>query len=587
MPATYTPELLLQIDGKDASKELLGDILQVSVEESLHLPGMFTIVVRNSAKPGRRGESIWQHESWFAIGKKMKIGFTNATTKNQDFQQQNTGYVLEGEITAIETHFTAGAQAPLIVRGYDASHRLHRGHYNRSFQNMTDSDIVKKIAGEVGISPGTIDDSGQAHEYVFQENQTNMEFLRERAARNGFELFIQDGKLNFRAPKQDQALTLKWLKELTSFQVRVSSAEQVQSVEVRGWDFKQKKEIVSTSSRESILTSTQFGKGANSSTAFAGKPPTPKLILSNQPVATTQEADKLAKALFHELSDSFVRADAQAIGNPTIRPGRVVTLKDSDNQDAMLGKYAGKYYITDTHHQINEGVYTTAFSIRGLRGGDLLSVLSPHNQLQAGQTLMIGLVTNNNDPDGLGRVRVKFPTLTIDHESQWARVVAIGAGTDRGFDCLPEINDEVLVGFEHGDIHRPFVIGGLWNGKDKPPTAIGDSVSSSKVRLRTFKSRVGHTIQLIDEDKTTSKKGVHIKTSSGHEIYLNETDKIIKIRTAGGHLLEMNDMTKSVSLTSTNSLSIKATTISVEATGTLDLKASGVTTVKGAMIKLN
>ena len=70
----------------------------------------------------------------------------------------------------------------------------------------------------------------------------------------------------------------------------------------------------------------------------------------------------------------------------------------------------------------------------------------------------MGIVTNNKDPEGWGRVKVKFPTLTEEHESNWARVVALGAAKQRGFDCLPEVNDEVLVGFEHGDIHRPYIL---------------------------------------------------------------------------------------------------------------------------------
>ena len=70
----------------------------------------------------------------------------------------------------------------------------------------------------------------------------------------------------------------------------------------------------------------------------------------------------------------------------------------------------------------------------------------------------MGNVTNNKDPEGWGRVKVKFPTLTEEHESNWARVVALGAAKQRGFDCLPEVNDEVLVGFEHGDIHRPYFL---------------------------------------------------------------------------------------------------------------------------------
>lgn len=577
MPS-YIPLAQLEIDGQPASQDLMDDVLQLSVEESLHLPSMFTIVLQNSAFPGRSDESVWENADKFAMGTAIRIGFVPVGGND-------TGWVISGEVTAIETQFTSGSQAPIIIRGYENSHRLHRGRYNRSFQNMTDSDIVRKVIGEVGIRAGTIDDSTTVHSYVFQENQTNMEFLRERAARNGFELFVQDGKLHFRKPKQDESVNLEWLVNLTSFRVRVTSAEQVQSVEVRGWNYKQKQEIVSAQSANTVLTSIQHGKGQTTATKYQSG--SPKLIMVNQPIASVDEAQKMAKALFNELCDEFVHADAQALGNPKLRPGRVVKLKDT--QHIKMGKYAGDYYITETHHLFDARTYTTAFSVRGLRGGDLLSLLSPATSLQPGQTLMIGLVTNNNDPDKLGRVRVKLPTLTTEHESEWARVVAIGAGKNRGFDCLPEIDDEVLVGFEHGDIHRPFVIGGLWNGKDAPPEPVGDSVTNSGVRLRTFKTRVGHYLQFVDEDKGISKKGVCIKTAGGHKIYLNDTEKLVEVQTNGGHFLKLDDLKLSISMESKGSISIKAATqATIEATAGLTLKApTGVVTVQGLMIKLN
>jgi uncharacterized protein involved in type VI secretion and phage assembly len=579
MPKYYAT-LKLQIDGKDASVEVLNDIMQVSVEESLHLPGMFTIVVENSAFPGRSNEQMWQHENTFKMGTTVKIGFKNSTTDASKFQQSKEGWVMDGEVTAIETQFTSGSQAPIIIRGYDRSHRLHRGRHNRSFQNMTDTDIVKKIIGEANLQQGTLDSSGTPHDYVFQENQTNMEFLRERAARNGFELFVQDGKLNFRKPSQNQSLILKWLDDLTSFRVRVSSAEQVSSVEVRGWNYKQKQAIVSTSSASSILTSTKQGKGQQAGGKFNSSA---KLIVVDQPIADANEAKKMADALFNELSDEFVQADAQAVGNPEIRPGRVVKLSGN-----MMGKYAGDYYITETHHLFSERAYTSSFSVRGLRGGDLLSLLSPATPLQPGQTLLIGKVTNNVDPDDLGRVRVKFPTLTDEHESQWARVVAIGAGKSRGFHCLPEIDDEVLVGFEHGDIHRPFVIGGLWNGTDATPETANGSVTNSNVQLRTFKTRVGHYLQFVDEDKNMTKKGVCIKTAGGHKIYLNDTEKLVEVQTNGGHFLKLDDMKLSISMESKGSISIKAATqATIEGTAGLTLKSPAIVTIQGALIKLN
>ncbi|MBD2488011.1 VgrG-related protein [Aulosira sp. FACHB-615] len=550
MPVLYIPEPLLQIDGTNASADLLNDILQITVEESLHLPGMFTLVIRNDYFPGQTTEATWKHQSLFAIGKKIKIGFVSSTTQNADFEDAEQGYVLEGEITAIETEFTSGSQAPIIIRGYDMSHRLHRGRYNRSFQNVTDSDVVNQVIGEAGITAGTVTSTTIVHDYVFQENQTNMEFLRERAARLGFELYVQDSKLNFRQPAQNESLSLKWLEDIHNFRVRVSSAEQVSSVEVRGWDYSTKKSIVSTASTEQVITTTDNGKGSSTSTKFSIKP---KMIVVDQPVFSVNEAAKIAQALCNELGGEFVMADAVGEGNPKIRPGKVIKLTD-------MGSYSGSYYVTETRHLFQERKFVTEFSVRGLRSGDLLATLSPQTHLQAGQTLLVGVVSNNQDPKGWGRVRVKFPTLTEEHESNWARVVSVGAGPGRGFDCLPEINDEVLVAFEHGDIHRPYVIGGVWNGTDAPPETVADTVVSGKVRLRTFKTRVGHKLQFVEEDKGTTKKGAYLQTIGGHNLRMNDSEKFAELETTGGHKFRCDDSNKTISLTSTGDITVKSGT---------------------------
>ena len=555
MSAKYISQPILKIDGKAASNSLIEDILQISVEESLHLPGMFTLVVRNDYLSANDGENPWLYDNTFAIGKSIEIGFSSSTTEDTSFSELEEDILLKGEITAIEAQFNSESQAPIIIRGYDISHRLHRGRYNRSFQNMTDSDIVRQVIGEAGIQAGTIDSTGGPYGfgdpvgYSFQENQTNMEFLRERAARNGFELYVQDGKLNFRKPVAGKSLSLKWLKDISSFHVRVSSAEQISSVEVRGWDYQNKEAIVSTKNSQNaqIVTSTEYGKGKTTSTKFKVSP---KMIVVDKPVFSRKESDVIAQSLYNELSGEFVQADAKAEGNPEIRPGKVIKLTD-------MGKYSGTYYVTETRHVYHGRIYTTEFSVHGLRGDDLFTSMSPQTRLQPGKSMMVGIVTNNKDPKKWGRVRVKFPTLTEEHESDWARVVSIGAGNNRGFDCLPEVNDEVLVGFEHGDIHRPFVVGSVWNGKDAPPTKVDDSVVNGKVRLRTFKTRAGHSLQFVDEDKDSSKKGIYLDTVSDHNLYMNDTEKFIEMKTNGGHQLKLDDKNKHIEIKSNGGNSCK------------------------------
>ena len=245
------------IDGKEPSNNYMDDIIQISVEESLHRPGMFVLVKHNDYHPGSNKDNRWRYKDLLQIGKTIKIGFAHSLKRDDDAEDEdNQDTLIQGEITAIETSFNEKSQAPVIVRGYDVSHRLYRGRYNRSFQNMTDSEIVKKTAQEEGIPIGKIEDTKIPHDYIFQSNENNMEFLRERATRQGFELYIQDGKIYFRKPKSDTDLKLKWLEEIHSFRVRVTSTEQVKEVEVRGWDYSNKRPIVANKKKPSLITET-------------------------------------------------------------------------------------------------------------------------------------------------------------------------------------------------------------------------------------------------------------------------------------------------------------------------------------------
>ena len=555
MAGNYRALPKLEINDQQAPEALKEDILQAFVEESLYQPGLFTLVIRNDYQPGDVQQKPWKYQDLLKIGNSVAIGFISSTTASEEFKKETDQYLLRGEITAIETHFTERTQAPIIVRGYDISHRLYRGRYNRSFQNMTDSDIVQRVVKEVGIEIGAIDSSGAPHDYVFQENQTNLEFLRERSTRIGFELFIRDGKLNFHKPKPNptQSLKLEWLKDLHSFRVRVTSAEQVKAVEVRAWDYSTKRSIIAKAQSEQVITQTDNGNGSSNST-FNGQPSSPTMIVVDQPVFQAKEADVMAQALCDRLGGQFIYADAKSEGNPEIRPGRVVDLRD-------LGPHSGKYYITETRHVYVERVYTTEFTVRGMQSGNLLATIAPSHQLQPGQTFLVGIVTDNEDPQGWGRVKVKFPTLTEDHASNWARMVSMGAGANRGFDCLPEIDDEVLVAFEHGDIHRPYILGGVWNGQDTPPNTMQENIEDGKVRLRTFKTRTGHQIQFVEERQTASKAGVRIETANGHQIYLNDSDGSISIQSKGD--------------------------LQIKAKGAIDITAEKTITVKGSMIYLN
>jgi len=191
----------------------------------------------------------------------------------------------------------------------------------------------------------------------------------------------------------------------------------------------------------------------------------------------------------------------------------------------------------------------------------------------------VGLVIDNADPQGLGRVRLKFPALSDDEIGHWARVVVLMAGADRGTFFLPEVGDEVLVAFEQGDIARPYVLGGLWNGKDKPP----DPNADGKNNLRLVKSRSGHLIRLDDSDG--AEKIEIVDKSGNNSIAFDTASNTIVITSAADVTIDARQGTFTV-----NAQAIELATsagIEVKAQGTLALEASGTSTLKGATVSIN
>ena len=193
--------------------------------------------------------------------------------------------------------------------------------------------------------------------------------------------------------------------------------------------------------------------------------------------------------------------------------------------------------------------------------------------------LVVALVTNNQDPDNLGRVKLKFPWLSDSEESHWARVAAPMGGKDRGAYFLPEVDDEVLVAFEHGDARFPYVLGALWNGKDAPPA----NNSNGKNNLRVIKSRSGHLIKLNDED---GKETIEIVDKSGkNSLVIDTASNTIKITSDKDITLAAANGTIKLDA---QKIELKSSAdAKVEAGAGMDVKASGTLNVKGATINLN
>jgi phage protein D/phage baseplate assembly protein gpV len=528
----------VKIDGAFVDESFMHDIFEVSVQNSLHLPDVATLVLNDP-------KLKWIDDALFTPGKAVEILGTASEERSKSKP------VFDGEIVELEPDFGAKTHR-LTIRAFDRLHRLTRGRFVRSFQNVTDSDIATRFASEVGLQ-ADVEATRQVHEYLFQNNETNLDFLRQRAAAVGYLCYVNGKKLCFKKlAHASPAVDLNWGASLTEFRLRMTTIAQVSNVKARGWDPVVKREIVAEVSKGEGMRTIGEPKpgGTMAKDAFHIDA---AFLVASAPIHDQMGADQVAKAVADRQAERFIEADGSCPGNPGIIAGASVKIES-------IGKrFGGEYFVTAATHRFTpKDGYTTQFNISGQTPSTLLRLLQKDEPIASRGGLVIGIVTDNQDPKGWGRVKVKYPWLSTDHASDWARVMSVGGGPERGLQFLPEIDDEVLVGFEQGDVHHPYVIGGLWNGKDLPPKKNQQIVTGGKVQQRIIRSRAGHSIVFDDSEGSS---GITIEDKNGNTVKVESNSNAMTIDVKGN--------------------------LTIKAAANLTLEASGMVKIKGAMINLN
>lgn len=192
--------------------------------------------------------------------------------------------------------------------------------------------------------------------------------------------------------------------------------------------------------------------------------------------------------------------------------------------------------------------------------------------------LAVALVTDNEDPEGLARVRVRLPWQEESDFSYWARTAMPMAGKERGSYFLPEVGDEVLVGAENGDPSHLYVLGVLWNGQAKPPASNDDGKNNE----RLIHSRSGHRLRFFDDK---DKPEVELSLADGKHLLLEKDG--VTVEDEKGNVIKIDSASSSIEVTAGKDLTLKGAKVSIEASTTMDIKASGTLTVKGALVQIN
>ncbi len=563
----YAVGTTVVVDGGELELDLVAHVDQIVIDDDLQRPGMFALTMFDPTQDIVRRTGM-------RAGAEVEISITVSGAAD-------TGPLLKGDVVSVECDYDEMGSR-VVVRGYAASHRLQRGRRTRTFKDVTDSDIVRQIVDEAGIELGQIEDTREVYRHVTQPNQTDWEFLTSRARRLGLDLTVADGALRFgsrpsssEAPPEVDADSdpagldprhLVYGYNLKAFHGRMSAAQQVAQVEIRGWDQDRKEPVVAA-----VAAGTRAaGLAAADPSTFAHVFGDRTFVDVGTPIGSEREAEDAATALGERIGSAFAEAEGTTLGSTALRAGVAVRVS------RVTEDFNGAYVLSHTRHVIDRTGYRTHFTISGRADRSLLGLVRAGSGEAGAQTvgagdgtaaLVRGTVSENADPEKLGRVRVRLPWLDDDYSSAWAPVVQLGAGPGSGTFFLPAVGDEVLVGFEHGQVDRPIVVGGLFNKLDQPP-GYGQYLDNGAVTGRAIVSRQGHQLVMHDASDLS---GMTLSVVDGDRrtvvsIGLNALDKKLVIRTEGA-----------IDVDAGGEVTLRGSKVTVQADGDLVLKGKRIT----------
>jgi len=478
------------------------------------------------------------------------------------------------------------SQSFLIVECKDKAVKMTIGRKSKYFYDSKDSDILDEIIGTYGLQNDVESTTVQQKELV-QYNVSDWDFCVTRAQANGKVLVVDDGKISVKKPDASQAEveTVSFGATMLDFDAEMDARNQFQKVTSYGWNAADQELLKMEASDPAVNLN-----GNVSYSDLASVIGLSNLELKNggstPDVALQAWAD--AKALFNQFSKTRGRVKFQGI--PAVKPNTTLKL------EGVGDRFNGKVYVSAIRHQITEGDWTVdaQFGIDPNWFSETVEIndAPAAGLLAAVQGLQIGVVTQlENDPDGENRILVRMPIISGDEQGIWARVSTLDAGKERGSFFLPEIGDEVIVGFINGDPDHPVVLGMMnSSAKAAPLTAKDDNHEKGFTTRSKMKF-------IFNDDK----KSVILETPAGKKITVDEDAGIIKIEDENSNKMTMDsggikiESQGDISIKATGDVKIEGTNVTVSANAQLkasgnggaELSTSAIAKIQGSMVQIN
>ncbi len=514
----------------------------------------------------------------------------------------------------------------LVVELKDPAIKMCLGRKNAYFADQTDRTIIEDIAGAYGLNVDG-EDTSVEHPHMVQFNVSDWDFILSRAEKNALLVQVANGELQLLKPDLNQEPVLKAVygTNIYAFDSEVDARNQYKDVLATSWDYSSQKIAPPDAASGGGLGGVAQG-AASAAQSAAGQAvaavsnvasaigldtsildaldPISQEDLANvfgiEPYKmihggslAEQELQAWVDALKLKSDLAFQRGRVLVQGTSDVKPGTVIEL------DGLGVNFKGKVFVTAVSHQINDTNWETDIQF-GLchewftHEADILD--TPAGGLvPAVCGLQIGIVTQiEADPDSEFRVKVRMPIVNDADDGVWARWASLDAGEDRGVFFMPEVDDEVVLGFFNDDPRDPVVLGMLHSTKRKAPfTVTKDNTEKG------FVTKSG--IRLVFND-TDGKASITMETPDGHLISLTDEDKTIAITDISGNKIEMSDSgitiesVSDLNLTAQGNVNIEAQgniassatgNYTAEGTGGIDLSSSATASLSGAIVQIN
>lgn len=582
-----TDTIVVKIDGRTLDGRQIDNLLSVSIEQTW--------------SAADRIELCFTERDDIGLDPSVGVGITAGISIGG-----TTHPLFAGQLTAIGYRWAYGEDT-LVLEGYDARHKLTRTITPSTFERTSLGNVVSTIAERHKLTSKVPPALTKTEYPSWISAASDFAILQHISLLTGLPWTLADTTIVFHDPASSPTEVTLDATSLIDLELRATPLERSSFVEVHGWDPEAKKEVVGKSRRPN--SPHQPADGLGTSKALDDKTAT---SWRSGP-RDAQDAERLATAIGHRMNATEIVGRGMTRGNPAIKPGTAVKV------ESVSRRANGTYRVTEARHVYGHdtGSLRTHFRI-GPTDASLADMLAPDaweaNALTHGVT--VGVVTEVDyagKKANPGQVRVKLPYIGDTVQTGWARLMSQGAGKDRGIVFVPEVGDEVLVAFEHGDLNRPYVLGSVWNDSG---TAFDKVVDGNAINERGIVSRLGNRIRFLDTKEGDDTSGISIESDSaktklffGYKRTALETqgrpleitngkasikldkDEItiaankITIKSATGDVIVEGN---NVKLTGKMNVDVTANSqVNVKGNASVTVESSGMTNVKGSMVKVN